>query len=230
MSGVTGAAPDPEGDAEGEAMRAYYASRAPAYDAIYAKPERQDELRELERWLPWALAGRPLLDVACGTGHWTRFLAPAVPSLLGVDAAPETLAIARARVPAPHVAFAVGDAYDLAPLGRRFHGAFAGFWFSHVPAARRQAFLRGLHAVLEPDASVVLLDNRYVEGSSTPVAERDAAGDAWQLRPLADGSTHRVLKNFPDEAELRAAADAAGGRAVAVTLWRHFWALAYRVP
>lgn len=218
------------GEAPAGAMAAYYAARAREYDAIYAKPERQDELRALERWLPWALAGRPLLDVACGTGHWTRFLAPEVPSLLGVDAAPETLAIARARVPAPHVAFAVGDAYDVAPLGRRFGGAFAGFWFSHVPIARRRAFLDGLHAVLEADALVVLIDNRFVAGSSTPIAERDASGDTWQLRRLADGSTHRVLKNFPDEAELRGAAEAAGGRAVAVTLWAHFWALAYRVP
>lgn len=215
-------------------MEAYYAARALAYDAIYAKPERKDELRAIEAWLPAALGGRALLDVACGTGHWTRVLAPAVPSILGVDAAPETLAIARARVPDAHVAFATGDAYDLAAARRHsdrgFDAAFAGFWFSHVPIARRAAFLAGLHAVLAPGAAVVLLDNRYVEGSSTPIAERDAAGDAWQIRPLDDGSRHRVLKNFPEEAELRAAAEASGARAVAVTLWRHYWALAYRLP
>jgi hypothetical protein len=51
-----------------------------------------------------------------------------------------------------------------------------------------------------------MLDNRYVEGSSTPVTERDAEGNGYQSRKLADGSTHLVLKNFPTEAELRSLA------------------------
>ena len=57
----------------------------------------------------------------------------------------------------------------------------------------------------EPGARVVLFDNVYIDGSSTPIAERDAAGNTYQLRPLADGSTNRVLKNFPTEGDLRAA-------------------------
>ena len=57
-----------------------------------------------------------------------------------------------------------------------------------------------------------MLDNRYVEGSSTPVTERDADGNGYQLRKLADGSTHRVLKNFPTEAELEALAADLGER------------------
>src|SRR5205085_155578 len=96
------------------------------------------------------------------------------------------------------------DAYALPREHAPFGAAFAGFWFSHVPTARRRAFLLGLHALLEPGATVVLLDNRYVEGSSSPIAERDDAGDTWQARTLRDGSSHRVLKNFPTEDELRA--------------------------
>jgi len=61
------------------------------------------------------------------------------------------------------------------------------------------------------------------------LAERDSEGNTWQLRRLADGSTHRVLKNFPSEEELR---DAVSGIATGVHLreWEFFWALEYRVP
>jgi len=52
---------------------------------------------------------------------------------------------------------------------------------------------------------VTLLDNLYVAGSSTPVAGTDSEGNSWQRRRLADGSEHRVLKNFPTEDELRGA-------------------------
>ena len=42
-----------------------------------------------------------------------------------------------------------------------------------------------------------MLDNRYVEGSSTPISQTDEEGNTYQIRKLSDGSTHEVLKNFP---------------------------------
>jgi ubiquinone/menaquinone biosynthesis C-methylase UbiE/ribosomal protein S18 acetylase RimI-like enzyme len=217
-------------DASEQDLRSYYAQRAAEYDRVYAKPERQADLRRIEQWLVAALRDETVLEVACGTGWWTRWIAPVARAVLAIDAAAETLAIARARVDAPHVAFELGDAYAL-PRGRAaFGAAFAGFWFSHVPRARQAEFLRGLNASLQPGAKVVLLDNRYVEGSSTPIAERDAAGDTWQARRLDDGSTHRVLKNFPTEAELRALAASGLGTAPVHRVWDHYWAFEYRVP
>jgi len=210
-------------------MQAYYAARAREYDAVYRKPERQSDLREIERWLPTLLAGRTVLEVACGTGYWTQFIAPVAASVLAIDSAMETLRIAEQRVAARNVLFQVGDAYSL-PRGRAFSAAFAGFWWSHVPLERQHAFLRGLNASLAPGACVVLLDNRFVEGSSTPIAERDSVGNTYQARTLADGSTHRVLKNFPSEAELRALGAAGLGESVDYRAWRFYWALLYRVP
>lgn len=44
-----------------------------------------------------------------------------------------------------------------------------------------------------------MLDNQYVEGSSTPISRTDDEGNTYQIRKLSDGSMHEVLKNFPTQ-------------------------------
>ncbi|MGZ5131740.1 MAG: class I SAM-dependent methyltransferase, partial [Caldimonas sp.] len=105
----------------------YYAERAAEYDRVYDKPERQDDLRALKRRLPPLFSGTRLIEVACGTGYWTQFIAPGAREVVALDAAPETLAIARGRVGA-NVELLVGDAYDLPSDRGLFDAAFAGFW------------------------------------------------------------------------------------------------------
>lgn len=209
-------------------MHDYYAARAPEYDRIYLKPERQPDLREIEAWLPAVFAGRTLLEVACGTGYWTQFIAPVAGRVLAIDAAPETLQVARQRVTSANVEFVTGDAYALPAEAKGFESAFAGFWFSHIPKSRVAEFLAGLHRALVPGARVVFLDNRYVEGNSTPISERDGEGNTYQLRRLEDGSSHKVLKNFPSEGELRDAFQG-GARDLRVHQWKYYWALEYAV-
>jgi len=206
----------------------YYAARAPEYDRVYQKPERQLDLRAIERWLPQIFAGKATLEIACGTGYWSQFLAPAARSLLAIDASREVLDIARSRVASRNVVFATGDAYSPPGKGGPFEAAFAGFWLSHVPLAQLASFFDGLHEVLAPGATVVLLDNRYVHGSSTPISERDSHGNTYQTRKLGDASLHRVLKNLPSEQELRQAVSAAAS-SVRYHEWQYFWALEYVV-
>ena len=207
-------------------MQRYYADRAPEYDRIYAKPERQADLRLIERWLPEIFRGRTVLEIACGTGYWTQFIAPVAAGVVAIDSAPETIDIARQRVPPGTVDFVIGDAYALPDTGRSFSAGFAGFWISHVAKARVREFLRGFHARLEPGARVVLLDNRFVEGSSTPIDGRDADGNTYQTRSLRDGTTHRVLKNFPTERELRVVTAGLCSELRYLT-WQHYWAVEY---
>jgi len=59
-----------------------------------------------------------------------------------------------------------------------------------------------LHLV--PGSLAVFVDNRLVPGSVHPVARRDAHGNTYQRRQLADGSSWDVLKNFPEPDEMRA--------------------------
>jgi demethylmenaquinone methyltransferase/2-methoxy-6-polyprenyl-1,4-benzoquinol methylase len=209
-------------------LQSYYAARAPEYDQVYQKPERQKDLRDIERWLPTVFAGANVLEVACGTGYWTQFIARTASQVLAIDASPETMRIAMGRVPKDKVTFLAGDAYDLPSRLGRFGAAFAGFWFSHVPKAKRHAFLLRLNAVLMPGSKVVLLDNKYVEGSSSPITETDSDGNTYQARQLKDGSTHRVLKNFPTEAELQSSLPGIGKGGTFLT-WQHYWAFEYAV-
>lgn len=211
-------------------MQSYYASRAREYDTVYTKPERQSDLRKIEKWLPSVLRGRRVLEIACGTGYWTQFLAPVAASIVAIDSAEETLRIARERVASATVSFAVADAYAPGRAGGAFDAAFAGFWFSHVPNERQVEFLAALNAALEPGAKVVFLDNLFVEGSSSPISEQDGRGNTYQSRSLSDGSLHRVLKNFPSEAHLRALVAAGLGGSPRYTCWSYFWAFEYRVP
>ncbi len=207
-------------------LRAYYAARAAEYDRVYAKPERQDDLRRLRAWLPPWFAGRRVLEIACGTGYWTQFIAPVARAVVGLDAAAETLVLARQRPGNERVEFIVGDAYRPHADGGPFDAAFAGFWFSHVPRSRRIEFLAGLRDALGPGATVVLLDNRFVAGSSQPISASDDDGNTYQTRTLDDGTRHRVLKNFPTQAELEASI-AGLGRDPVYTAFEYYWALRY---
>lgn len=215
------------GDAEA-ATAGYYARRAAEYDEIYAKPERQDDLAALRSQLADYFAGRRVLELACGTGYWTLPVAARAASVLGVDINSAVLDIARARTGAcANVRLLEADLYaaDLS-LGGPFDAALAAHWWSHVRLDETDRFLDALHAHLAPGARVLLLDNRYVAGSSTPIARRDAQGNTYQHRRLRDGSSHEVLKNFPDAAWLERCLAGRAEQMRFVEL-RHYWYASY---
>jgi SAM-dependent methyltransferase len=209
------------------AMAAYYARRAEEYEVIFQKPERQNDLRALRTFVVETFAGRHVLEVACGTGYWTQILARSAASVTAIDVNDEVLEIARAKPRVrENVEFRREDAYALPTFPQPFSGGLAGFWWSHVPKARLRAFLTGLHQALAPGATMVFIDNAYVQGSSTPIARRDASGNTYQRRTLSDGSTHEVLKNFPTEAELRQTLDGLATN-LKVGFLPYFWVLTY---
>jgi demethylmenaquinone methyltransferase/2-methoxy-6-polyprenyl-1,4-benzoquinol methylase len=210
-------------------MHAYYAQRAREYERVYDKPERQADLAQLRADVPALFTGTRVLEIACGTGYWTPLIAAQAAAVLALDSAEETLAIARRKqYPKAKVRFEQGDAYRLPEWPEPFSACFAGFWWSHVPLGRLDAFLFGLGGRLAPGARVVFLDNRYIEGSSTPISRRDVDGNGYQARRLADGSSHEVLKNFPAPGELEARL-AHHGSEVRVREYQYYWLATYRI-
>jgi len=210
-------------------LASYYARRATEYERIYARPERQADLAALRARIGKMLAGRQVLELACGTGYWTEVIAPQAAQLTALDINEEVLAIARSKQAAATVEFVRGSAYEIADFGRRHDALFAGFWWSHVPLDRLDGFLEAASRAVAPGALIAFLDNRYVEGSSTPVSRRDAQGNGYQRRKLDDGSSHEVLKNFPAESELIRRASKHGWGAH-VDLLEHYWLLTYWAP
>ncbi len=208
----------------------YYAKRASEYEGIYAKPERQADLSALRSRVGGMFAGRKVLELACGTGWWTPVIAQSAASVTALDLNDEVLEIARAKdLPAGKVEFVKGSAFELPDFGRRHDALFAGFWWSHVRLEELDAFLASAVAAVAPGSLVAFLDNRYVEGSSTPVSRRDAGGNDFQSRKLSDGSSHEVLKNFPEPGELIQRASRHGWGAH-VELLEHYWLLSFWSP
>ncbi|MCP5054780.1 MAG: methyltransferase domain-containing protein [bacterium] len=210
-------------------MTTYYARRASEYERIYGKPERQSDLDKLRKMVPGSFAGHDVLEVACGTGYWTQHIARAARRITAVDYNPEVLEIARQKDFAGcRVLFHHDDAYSLTGINENHSAGFFAFWWSHVPKDCLGSFLSVLHSKLEPGAVVVAMDNRYVENSSTPISRKDKKGNTYQLRTLSDGGTYQVLKNFPDESQIR---KTLSGLAVDIdyTQLPYYWFLKYTV-
>lgn len=207
----------------------YYARRAPEYERVYHRPERQEDLRKLERLITRAFRGLDVLEVACGTGYWTQFIAKQARSILATDCNREVINIARDKDYTPcTVSFVESDAYSLTNIEDSRSAGFSGFWLSHVAKAKLSQFIRALHAKLNDQALVVLVDNLYVEGNSLPISRHDTEGNTYQLRKLTDGSEHEVLKNFSTKVELVEQLTP-HAHDVEIELLTYYWLAKYRV-
>lgn len=211
-------------------LAAYYAQRAAEYERIYAKPERQADLAALRTRIGKLSAGKKVLELACGTGYWTEVMAASAAQVTALDVNEEVLQIARTKsYPENRAQIIFGDCYSPPIAGRSHDVLFAGFWWSHVPLGKLDAFLESILPSIAPGGLIAFLDNRYVAGSSTAVSRHDAEGNAYQIRKLDDGSTHEVLKNFPTESELIERASRVGWGAN-VDLFQHYWLLTFWAP
>jgi demethylmenaquinone methyltransferase/2-methoxy-6-polyprenyl-1,4-benzoquinol methylase len=210
-------------------LERYYSKRAAEYEQIYHKPERQHELEWLRRRVPELLAGRTVLEVACGTGYWTQFIARKAGKVFACDINDSVLEIAADKpIPKDRVSFFKADAITLEGVPSGCDAAFAGFWWSHVKKSGIEQFVSNLAGRVEPGAQVVILDNEFAEGSSTPISRRDAEGNTYQMRHLANGEQYEVLKNFPSGADLAEAVRPVAREARLETL-TYYWLLVFEL-
>ena len=208
-------------------LERYYDRRAAEYEKVYDKPERQHELEWLRTRIPQLLADRTVLEVACGTGYWTQFIARTAFKVHACDINESVLEIAREKeIAKGRVDFFKADAVSLEGVPAGCDGAFAGFWWSHVKKSELAKFVANLAGRLSPGSVVAILDNQFAEGSSTPISRRDAEGNTYQMRHLANGEQYEVLKNFPSAAELAEAVRPVAREAHLETL-TYYWLLVF---
>jgi trans-aconitate methyltransferase len=130
-----------------------------------------------------------VLERACGPGVWTGRLLRYATDVTAVDASPEMLALAAARVGRERVRFIQADLFTWKP-DRRYDVAFVGFWLSHVPAEHFESFWSLVANCLKPGGRVFIADDAYrtpdelIEGPSSSVIQRR----------IPDGTAFRIVK------------------------------------
>ena len=207
----------------------YYAKSASSHDRVYDKPERQDDLAEMRELVAETLRGHVVLELACGTGYWTRLIAETADSVVATDINPEMIELAKLRaLPSEKVQLRVADAFDLpADLGS-FTAIFIGFWWSHVRRDEQERFLAQLSKKIGKDVMLVLLDDCYVEGSSDTVARTDLEGNTYQIRTAPDGERYEIPKSYPSDSSLRKKIGSSV-REIKITRLEHYWLLTCRL-
>jgi len=186
-------------------QKRYYAERAPEYDDWWYRRGRYElEPEELARWQADVAEAQAALDafeprgsvleLAAGTGIWTRRLVRLADRVVAVDANPETLALNTAdaeHVVADLFAWRAEEQFDL---------CFFSFWLSHVPEERFEEFWATVRAALKPDGRVFLVDNA-ARGEPTHAWPRDGE---HETRTLADGRAFTIVKTRRTGEQLRA--------------------------
>ena len=106
------------------------------------------------------------------------------------------------------------DAYDLGNVKGSFDVAFSADWWSHIPRQTIPLFMDALTAKLHDKSKIIFIDMTMIDYFRQEPSVEDEHGNRVSLRVLPDGSEYRVIKNFPDEAELRHALEPYGKRIV----------------
>ena len=212
----------------------YYQARAPEYDDWYLRRGRyargaihdaawNAELDAAGRWLdalPWH---GELVELAAGTGWWSPLLASRGELSL-YDASPAALDRARERLVAHDLRahLHVRDAW--AAPDRAVDGLFMGFWLSHVPRERLDAFLALARAWLKPGGGFAAIDS--LPDTASGAADHPEPADDLAVRRLADGREFTIVKVHYAPGELAAALERAGFADIEVTTTGRFFVTA----
>jgi SAM-dependent methyltransferase len=208
----------------------YYRARAPWYDDWWNRRgqyERHDDvairwradldamLADLDDWLAIVQPQR-VLELASGTGEFTRRLVARSAHVTAVDAAPEMHALSAAKLgdANSHVTRVTTDLFSWHPPVP-YDAVLHGFWISHVPKGRWDDFWAMIRAALVPGGHVWFTDNAPPELAwqkqvlSPPADPKILEGDGRidrstdvHERVLPDGRTFKLVKHFHDPDEL----------------------------
>jgi ubiquinone/menaquinone biosynthesis C-methylase UbiE len=165
---------------------AYYRAIAPEYeDHTIPWPGEDELIAALDAFQPTG----DVLELACGPGAWTERLLHHARSVTAVDAAPEMLARAKARVGDDRVRFVQADLFAWTP-DRRYDVVFFSFRISHVPLDRFDAFWSFVANCLRPSGRVFFVDDAY----RTPDELIQGESSSTIRRRLNDGTTYLAVK------------------------------------
>jgi SAM-dependent methyltransferase len=169
---------------------------------------------ELDRLLDAINDFRPpgrVLEIAGGTGNFTRLLAGQPSSLTVVDSSPEALEVSKKKLgpAAAGIDYVICDVFEWSPP-QTYDAIFFSFWLSHVPTDAFGRFWSMIRSALAPGGRVLFLDNLVPLGAAANEIRRetgttaelevpytaDIADEDVSIRELSDGRRFRIVKRF----------------------------------
>jgi SAM-dependent methyltransferase len=202
----------------------YYDDRAPEYEELWYRRGRHDGGAEFNAaWFTetaiaesavdaWATSGS-VLEIGCGSGLWTRRLAPPAGRYVAVDASPRMLELNRARIGPSRVEYVLADAFAWSPgPGDRFDLVFLGFFLSHIPPRWFGRWWRRAETWLTPRGRVAFVDD--AAGPDRPYSgDRPDRGPEYAHRRRLGDEEYTIVKVFYAPEELAAKLARLGWRA-----------------
>jgi demethylmenaquinone methyltransferase/2-methoxy-6-polyprenyl-1,4-benzoquinol methylase len=190
----------------------YYRARAAEYDEWFYRRGRYDHggavnaqwfqevnvVKDMLLNLPHVSSA---LELACGTGIWTRELVKVADRVTALDASPEMIAINHAKVQSERVTYRQQDLFDWQP-DEQYDLIFFGFWLSHVPPEKLNSFLSTVAQALSPTGTVFMIDSRKDPSSTAHDHVLPEDEVLTSERKLNDGRTFQIIKVFYDPAAL----------------------------
>lgn len=185
--------------------------RAYAFDAAYTTVPNWDIGRPQRAFIYLEeadLVRNPVLDVGCGTGELSLFLARRGYDVLGIDIAPSAIEQAREkaywrRIPAHFLIWDALELGDLAKDGPSFLTVVDSAMFHLLTGEERNRFINGLSQILAPNgAYFVLGDARHDPGLGygiTPGELRDRfrPENGWEVAFITDAIFERRHSRNP---------------------------------
>jgi SAM-dependent methyltransferase len=190
----------------------YYEDRADIYERLYERRDEHDlgpegnarwfaETSILESSIGSLDARGSVLEIACGTGLWTRWLAPRASRLVCVDTSPRMLRRNRELVGDAGIHYVLADVFEWDP-GERFDVIVMGFFVSHIPPRCFTEFWDRTRRWLTPRGMVWFCDD--AAGPDRPrTGDRVPGVPHAHRRRLRDGE-YTIVKVFYEPEELGA--------------------------
>jgi 2-polyprenyl-3-methyl-5-hydroxy-6-metoxy-1,4-benzoquinol methylase/ribosomal protein S18 acetylase RimI-like enzyme len=184
---------------------AYYEDRAPTYEDWWYRRGTHDRGPWVnDRWFAeTAIAEADLrsidatgdvLEVACGSGIWTRILAPRARRLVALDASEQMIRRNRLTVADPTVDYRLEDVFAW-DTDERFDVIVSGFFVSHIPPSRFEGFFTKLARWLRPGGLLWLVDD--ANPWSTPSADAASLAQTHHAhRRLVGENEYTIVKLF----------------------------------
>lgn len=215
-----------------EEQSEYYRQRAPEYEDWWLRRGRYDQGRDLnEHWFSdarqledalaeFAPSGR-VLELACGTGLWTRHLVRYAEHVSAIDGSAEMIALNRERMGADNVDYLQADIFQWQPI-EQYDVCFFSFWLSHVPREWFTEFWGKVAKALRPGGRVFFIDSASSDHHGTPTPGAVVEGLDTMRRTLADGREYVIVKRFYEPRSLEQTLEQLGFKANVCRTSRYF--------